>query len=300
MTGCTCLIEIMECSINHFIHFPYGFMGWCANEAKCMRDGDPVAVWIARHGDLRGEESRSQWSGWRLAWRCACLLMMQLLRVRQSALVADRMADGPLITDRRATEIRIRPSSPSLPLVTVFHCTALHCAKRTHSIEYIHIARLDAPHMAASAAAADGSALSLSAAAAAQPAAAPTGASSSSTAPSLLERALADEATEWSAIHPNTQRLAARGLTRSVLLPDVSVAVAGRDLLSLTTLRFMDGHKYGLVGQNGCGKSTLLRRIASGQIGGWPKHLRCHLVQVSPTAIRGGQRTGEDERDWHD
>ena len=153
--------------------------------------------------------------------------------------------------------------------------------------------------MATPAAATDGSAMSVTAAA--QPVTALTGSSSSATAPSLLDRALADEAAEWSAIHPNTQRLAARGLTRSVLLPDVSVAVGGRDLLSLTTLRFMDGHKYGLVGQNGCGKSTLLRRIASGQIGGWPKHLRCHLVQVSPAAVRGGQWTGEvEQRTGHD
>ena len=262
------------------------------NKAGSMRDGGPPS------GSAdRTERSRSQWS---VATRTA----MAVSALADGAAVASSpFCDGCyrmlicMVEDRlirRVTEESAQPSPP-LPLVAVFHCTALHCAERTRSYSF---KPLDSTlHMAAPAAAADGSAVSLSAAAAAaQPAAAPTGASSSAAAPSLLERALADEATEWSAIHPNTQRLAARGLTRSVLLPDVSVAVAGRDLLSLTTLRFMDGHKYGLVGQNGCGKSTLLRRIASGQIGGWPKHLRCHLVQVSPTEITGGQRTGEAER----
>ena len=95
-----------------------------------------------------------------------------------------------------------------------------------------------------------------------------------------LDAAILSDACAFSAIHPNTARLAAgRGAVKDVNVPDVTVSIDGVELLSCTTLRLSHGRRYGLVGKNGAGKSTLLRRIAGGQIGGFPSHLRCHLVQ---------------------
>ena len=101
----------------------------------------------------------------------------------------------------------------------------------------------------------------------------------------VLQAALLSDARELSTIHPNTARLAAgRGAVKDVNLPDVSLAMDGVELLTSTTLRLLQGHRYGVVGKNGVGKSTLLRRIAGGQIGGFPSHLRCHLVQQEVAA----------------
>ena len=104
--------------------------------------------------------------------------------------------------------------------------------------------------------------------------------SSFATESPLLAAALLSDAQEFSTISPNTLRLAAgRGAVKDVNLPDVTLSIDGIELLSSTTLRLIQGKRYGLVGKNGVGKSTLLRRIALGQIGGFPSHLRCHLVQ---------------------
>jgi len=95
----------------------------------------------------------------------------------------------------------------------------------------------------------------------------------------LLSRALAADRSEYSHANPNDLRLAAKGNVKDVLIQDVNVTIEGRELLSLATIRLMQGHRYGIVGQNGIGKSTLLRRIARGQIAGFPAHLRVHLVE---------------------
>lgn len=67
-------------------------------------------------------------------------------------------------------------------------------------------------------------------------------------ASSSLEAALAAEAAEFSEMNPNTARLAARGVTKDVMIPDLTVAIKGHELLTLATLRLMQGHRYGLVG----------------------------------------------------
>ena len=45
-----------------------------------------------------------------------------------------------------------------------------------------------------------------------------------------------------------------------------------------TTLRLMQGRRYGLIGRNGVGKSTLLRRIGTGTLPGFPPHIRVSQV----------------------
>ena len=107
-----------------------------------------------------------------------------------------------------------------------------------------------------------------------------------------LHAALLSDASEVSAIQPNTARLSAKGAVKDVCILDVTVAIDGHELLSSTSLRLLQGHRYGLVGKNGCGKSTLLRRIAGGQIAGFPTHLRCHLVTQE---VEGSERTALQE-----
>jgi len=52
----------------------------------------------------------------------------------------------------------------------------------------------------------------------------------------------------------------------------------GTDLLERTTLKLLNGHRYGVLGRNGVGKTTLLKRLARQSVPGFPTHLRCHLV----------------------
>ena len=68
------------------------------------------------------------------------------------------------------------------------------------------------------------------------------------------------------------------GATRDVCVDGVTLAFAGRELLTRTTLRFTQGRTYALTGRNGVGKSTLLRRVALGRVPGFPPHLRVHYV----------------------
>lgn len=51
-----------------------------------------------------------------------------------------------------------------------------------------------------------------------------------------------------------------------------SLGYGGRLLLSHANLRLLQGHRYGIIGQNGVGKSTLLRSIAEGKLEGFPSH----------------------------
>ena len=95
-----------------------------------------------------------------------------------------------------------------------------------------------------------------------------------------LVSARQSEAEMYSAQHPNDARLAHKGNVRDIDISDVTISLAtGQELLSLARITLREGAKYGMVGRNGCGKSTLLRRMASNRIGGWPTHLRCHLVE---------------------
>lgn len=61
---------------------------------------------------------------------------------------------------------------------------------------------------------------------------------------------------------------------KDIVVEGVTIAYSGRELLTRTVLRFVHGHRYGLIGANGTGKSTLLRRMARGTIPGFPMHLR--------------------------
>jgi len=61
---------------------------------------------------------------------------------------------------------------------------------------------------------------------------------------------------------------------KDIWVEGVTLAYSGKELLERTTLRFMHGRRYGLIGANGVGKSTLLRRMARGTVPGFPMHLR--------------------------
>lgn len=63
------------------------------------------------------------------------------------------------------------------------------------------------------------------------------------------------------------------GDSNDVHVINVTMTVAGRELLDAAELRLYYGRRYGLVGRNGMGKSTLLRRIARHSLPGFPKYL---------------------------
>jgi len=63
------------------------------------------------------------------------------------------------------------------------------------------------------------------------------------------------------------------GDSNDVHVINVTVTVAGRELLDAAELRLYYGRRYGLVGRNGMGKSTLLRRMARHSLPGFPEYL---------------------------
>eukprot|EP00535_Pseudo-nitzschia_heimii_P010123 CAMPEP_0197182702 /NCGR_PEP_ID=MMETSP1423-20130617/6566_1 /TAXON_ID=476441 /ORGANISM="Pseudo-nitzschia heimii, Strain UNC1101" /LENGTH=911 /DNA_ID=CAMNT_0042633159 /DNA_START=93 /DNA_END=2828 /DNA_ORIENTATION=- len=69
------------------------------------------------------------------------------------------------------------------------------------------------------------------------------------------------------------------GREKDVVVPGVTLAYDGNELLRNGHLVITHGHRYGLWGKNGVGKSTLFRRIASGRIPGWPLHLTVRMVE---------------------
>mmetsp|Transcript_1926 Transcript_1926/g.3054 ORF Transcript_1926/g.3054 Transcript_1926/m.3054 type:complete len:843 (+) Transcript_1926:23-2551(+) len=75
---------------------------------------------------------------------------------------------------------------------------------------------------------------------------------------------------------------ASKGFTRDVVVDGVTLAFAGKELLSVTTLRLVSGRRYALLGRNGMGKSTLLRRIAAGALPGFPQHLTVSYLAQEP------------------
>lgn len=58
--------------------------------------------------------------------------------------------------------------------------------------------------------------------------------------------------------------------SKEILVKDLSISVADRELLSHVTLHLVEGRHYVLVGRNGTGKSTLMRAIGDGLIPGIP------------------------------
>ena len=66
--------------------------------------------------------------------------------------------------------------------------------------------------------------------------------------------------------------------SRDVRVDNVTLAYAGLELLAPCTLRISHGNRYVLIGRNGAGKTSLLERIASGNLPGFPQHLRVDIV----------------------
>ncbi|KAL1801160.1 hypothetical protein ACET3X_001502 [Alternaria dauci] len=66
--------------------------------------------------------------------------------------------------------------------------------------------------------------------------------------------------------------------SKEILIKDLSITVANRELLSHTTLHLVEARHYVLVGRNGTGKSTLLKAIADGLIPGIPWSTRILLL----------------------
>jgi elongation factor 3 len=61
--------------------------------------------------------------------------------------------------------------------------------------------------------------------------------------------------------------------------PDLTLAYMGLELLRHTSVTIYRGHIYGIIGKNGIGKTTLLNKLASGEIPGFPKNVRCGIVR---------------------
>ncbi|RAQ99509.1 P-loop containing nucleoside triphosphate hydrolase protein [Stemphylium lycopersici] len=76
--------------------------------------------------------------------------------------------------------------------------------------------------------------------------------------------------------------------SKEILVKDLSIAVANRELISRTTLHLVEARHYVLVGRNGTGKSTLLKAIADGLVPGIPWSTRILLL---------GQTRDEDVED---
>jgi ATP-binding cassette, subfamily F, member 3 len=74
---------------------------------------------------------------------------------------------------------------------------------------------------------------------------------------------------------------------RDVIVDGVTLAFAGKELLTRTALRLVGGRRYALLGRNGVGKSTLLRRIAAGALPGFPPHLTVSYLAQEPRAPLG-------------
>ncbi|ORY17528.1 ABC transporter ATP-binding protein uup-1 [Clohesyomyces aquaticus] len=66
--------------------------------------------------------------------------------------------------------------------------------------------------------------------------------------------------------------------SKEILIKDLSINVANRELLSHALLHLVEGRHYVLVGRNGTGKSTLLKAVADGLIPGIPWSTRILLL----------------------
>ncbi|CAG5142142.1 uncharacterized protein ALTATR162_LOCUS1086 [Alternaria atra] len=66
--------------------------------------------------------------------------------------------------------------------------------------------------------------------------------------------------------------------SKEILIKDLSITVANRELLSRTTLHLVEARHYVMVGRNGTGKSTLLKAIADGLVPGIPWSTRILLL----------------------
>ncbi|KAL1598115.1 hypothetical protein SLS59_007125 [Nothophoma quercina] len=82
--------------------------------------------------------------------------------------------------------------------------------------------------------------------------------------------------------------------SKEILIKDLSVSVANRELLSRTTLHLVEARHYVLVGRNGTGKSTLLKAIGEGLIPGIPWSTRILLLGQTREASLDEELNGLD------
>mmetsp|Transcript_34291 Transcript_34291/g.110107 ORF Transcript_34291/g.110107 Transcript_34291/m.110107 type:complete len:394 (+) Transcript_34291:674-1855(+) len=73
--------------------------------------------------------------------------------------------------------------------------------------------------------------------------------------------------------------------SKDVIVDGVTLAFAGKELLTRSALRLVSGRRYLLTGRNGVGKTTLLRRIASHSLPGLPAHLKIGYVPQEPPPL---------------
>ncbi|KAJ0412114.1 hypothetical protein ATCC90586_004034 [Pythium insidiosum] len=66
---------------------------------------------------------------------------------------------------------------------------------------------------------------------------------------------------------------------RDIHVPRFTMNFKGKTLLSDTSLKLVQGRRYGLIGKNGAGKTTLLRFISHYELEGFPRHVRIQLVE---------------------
>ncbi|OAL54758.1 P-loop containing nucleoside triphosphate hydrolase protein [Pyrenochaeta sp. DS3sAY3a] len=66
--------------------------------------------------------------------------------------------------------------------------------------------------------------------------------------------------------------------SKEILIKDLSISVANRELLNRTTLHLVESRHYVLVGRNGTGKSTLLKAVGDGLVPGIPWSTRILLL----------------------
>jgi len=103
-----------------------------------------------------------------------------------------------------------------------------------------------------------------------------------------------------------TMRLCTGTLTTLPMSSDIkieafSMTMAGKELISDTTLSLNTGRRYGLIGANGCGKSTLLRALAARELP-LPNHVDVYRLdgEVEPsneTALRVVFQKGKAEQE---
>lgn len=67
-----------------------------------------------------------------------------------------------------------------------------------------------------------------------------------------------------------------------ILINNFSLIVGGKHLLEDTSLKLVQGRKYGLVGRNGIGKTCLINAITRKELEGWPENI--HILQVEQEA----------------
>lgn len=76
----------------------------------------------------------------------------------------------------------------------------------------------------------------------------------------------------YMAVNPLQLGQSSAGKSKDIKVDNVDVSIAGKRILSDTSLTLAYGRRYGLVGQNGIGKSTLLRALSRRELP-VPKHI---------------------------